>query len=207
MSSKYTHYSPAPEICGTFNLDKAIKLAQKMAPDSDRHILQNAILFDRSQGSRHSAGARAFKQISPKFNQYSKPSFFTILSHRITYKDIPYGLSPRWHTDPESIVIGYSSRPTQFLVGTVDITPLAEAYHESVRDKVSPLTMLAVNRKLLESCVELALSDGSAEIAEPIQPGKIIAVDNRTIHRSDLLNVEEVYQNMDTSRFFMTGSY
>lgn len=177
----------SPEICGSFDVERAQLIAQKSAdqayPDGGE-----IHWYNRPHASLD-AGALALHDIDLSLLPGTpSPDHGTLYAHN----PVSRPLGRRWHIDNKDLLLGYTSTPTQFVKfahDELDISPIAERYSKGLQKMYAQRAdgnhVMVINKMdMLGYCVEQALQKGDAHIMDPIESGTVVRLRPNTIHRS-----------------------
>lgn len=194
-------HSPSPEICGSFDLEKAQiqaellqtrtdKVIWSVPPEEDSNTEDKTLPILSAIGFAHFANVRKTLQTMVAIQNVNVPSQVN---------------GNTWHAEGTDFTLGYSMMPTKIVVGDIDASPLYKCFPESHIPDLSSDSLFLIYPLLAEKCVELALRNGTAEVLPPYEPGTVIYLSANTIHKSfipDDLPDDAVIPRITIANFF-----
>jgi hypothetical protein len=199
------YHVSAPEVCGSFDVGRAQLLAQESA--SQGYLNNGEIHWYNRPAVSLDVGALALHSIELSlYNDTPAPDHGTLYTH----DPVARPLGRRWHVDNKDLLVGYSSLPTQFIEGAVDIEPIAEKFSKGLRSMYAQRDdgnrIMVINRMdILSYCVERAIQKGDARVMDPIEPGMVVRIRSDTVHRSftpdDALPIPRLFMALDLNPY------
>lgn len=205
------YLSPPPEVCGSFDPEKAEYIAGKLLT---RH--QKSHTFPASETKQKWQSIKSKVQYPGNVVHDRAMGILAEIDHTLAgnpahvlgkrvlgaevciqnISDPKQRIATKWHIDylegTLGVTVGWTSFPPQIVVGVIDISTIRakfsdkqwEAYHiDMMFDKFKPE---------FTASVEDALERESAYLFTPPEPGMILHMPNTTIHRSFVPNVAEL---------------